>query len=263
MVGQEALLNRLKMNTIQTFPHTILLLGESGCGKHTLSDELSHYYNIPLFDITNNISLDTIENIYLNTFPSFYLVDMTKVNEKQQNMLLKLIEEPNDLTYIILLSENKLNLLNTIVNRCIVYDFKNYTKDELKQFTKETDERLFLLCSTPGQLKGMSVTKMDTLFSLCEAMLTKMNMATFPNTLSIANKLNYKDDYDKFDVNIFFKALILKCLELYENHIEVKSLYDVINVAYKKSRDARLNKNYLVQSMLLDMWRIANGQNNL
>jgi len=257
MVGQTNLINKLKSYTLQTLPHTLLLLGENGCGKHTLCNELSQYYNINLIDITDNITLETIENIYLNVFPSFYLVDMTKVNEKQQNMLLKLIEEPNNLTYIILLSENKLNLLNTIINRCMVYNFDNYNIEELKQFTKETDERLFQLCSTPGQIKIMNVQKLDELYNLCEAIITKISLASFPNTLTIANKINYKEDFDKFDFNLFFKALINKCYNLYKNNQTNKNIYDCINTYYKKSKDFRLNKNYLIQSMLINLWNLS------
>lgn len=255
MIGQINLINKLKSYNLQTLPHTLLLLGENGCGKHTLCNELSQYYNINLIDITNNIYLETIENIYLNTFSCFYIIDMTKLNEKQQNMILKLIEEPNNLTYLILLSDNKLNLLNTIVNRCIVYNFEKYSIDELKNFTKEEDNRLFELCSTPGQIQTMTLNKLDELYKLCDAIITKISLASIPNTLTIANKINYKEDFDKFDFNIFFKALIIRCLELYKNNQTKKSIYDIINTYYKRSKDTRLNKNYLIQSMLINLWK--------
>lgn len=257
MIGQNNLLNKLKSYTLQTLPHTLLFLGENGCGKHTLSNELSNYFNIKLIDITNNITLETIEEIYLNVMPYFYLIDMTKLNEKQQNMILKLIEEPNNLTYIILLSENKLNLLNTIINRCMTFEFEKYSIEELKHFTQEENIKLFELCSTPGQIQIMNIKKLDELYNLCDAILTKISLASFPNILTIVNKINYSEDFDKFDFNIFFKALIIKSLYLFKENKIIKPIYDCINEYYKKSKYNKLNKNYLTQSMLIELWLLS------
>ena len=260
MIGQEKLVNKLQSYNLKTLPHTLLFLGDKGCGKHLLCDELSKYFNIKLFDITDNINLDIIENIYLNAFPAFYIIDMTKVNEKQQNMLLKLIEEPSEYIYIILLSENKLSLLNTIINRCMIFEFENYKIDDLKQFTSECDDRLFQLCNTPGQIKLMSINKLDELYKLCANMLDKINVASLPNTLTIADKLNYKEDYDKFNVNLFLKALSFTTLQYFkENKVSIQ-IYNIINSCIKKLRDSRFDKNKLIQSMLIDLWKgVRNG----
>ena len=255
MIGQLELRNKLMSYNLDTLPHTILLLGEDGCGKHTLSKELADYFGIGLIDITDNINQETIESIYLSAFQTFYLINTSKITERQQNMLLKLIEEPSKLAYILLIGENKLSLLNTILNRCVIFDFKSYSIDELKQFTSEEDTRLFNLCTTPGQLKSMNLNKMDELYVLCTNILTKLSVARLPSTLNIVNKLNFKDNYDKFEVTVFFRALLQKSLELYTTGVINSSSYRIIDNYIKKSIDSRVNKNYLIQSMLIELWK--------
>ena len=36
MIGQQELVNKFNSYTLETLPHTILLLGDRGCGKHLL-----------------------------------------------------------------------------------------------------------------------------------------------------------------------------------------------------------------------------------
>lgn len=264
MIGQQELVNKFNSYTLETLPHTILLLGDKGCGKHLLVKELSTRLNIPVVDMSNSINLETIENAMLNPFNSFYIIDTTQLNERQQNVILKFIEEPNERTYIFLLCENKATLLNTIINRCIPFVFKPYTKEELSQFTKEQDDKLFKFCKTPGQLKEMSIQKLNDLELLCDNIINKIGRASITNALTIANKLNYKDNYDKFDVNVFFEMLMFKALEHYKNNnINAKSIYFLTDSYYKKAKDNRLNKQQLIENMLLNMWGMMRNANNL
>lgn len=65
--------------------------------------------------------------------------DADTMTVRAQNRLLKTLEEPNEGTVIILLSENTENLLQTITSRCIVYRLGNYLQsaDNLHMETAE------------------------------------------------------------------------------------------------------------------------------
>lgn len=52
--------------------------------------------------------------------------DADTMTVRAQNRLLKTLEEPNDGTVIVLLSENTENLLQTITSRCIIYRLGNF-----------------------------------------------------------------------------------------------------------------------------------------
>ena len=145
MIGQVNLLKKLNSYTIDNFPHSSLILGEEGSGKHTLSMYIKdNILKLPLLDITENISDEYIDMIYRNPNPSIYLINMSKMMEKEQNILLKFIEEPLQNAFIILLCENVNNLLNTIYNRCVVFEMELY-KLMGNKFTKEELRLIFIV----------------------------------------------------------------------------------------------------------------------
>ena len=89
MIGQESLLNKLKSYPIFEFPHSILLVGEEGCGKHTIAEEISKYFDFEFLDITNSINLDTIVEINQRLVSTMYLINMNKLTDREQNIILK------------------------------------------------------------------------------------------------------------------------------------------------------------------------------
>ena len=75
---------------IDNLPHSIILCGKEGCGKHILGQYISDKFNLNVLDITDNLSEELINNIYRNSTPRLYQVDLRKITEKDQNILLKL-----------------------------------------------------------------------------------------------------------------------------------------------------------------------------
>ena len=137
MVGQDKLVAKLKSYSLTTLPHTIMLLGDSGCGKHTLVKELAEYLGLDVIDISNTISLDAILEINSRPIPTIYTIDCSLITERHQNIILKFLEEPSQYAYIFLLCTSKSMLLPTIINRCMIYEFEPYTRDVLSQFLTE------------------------------------------------------------------------------------------------------------------------------
>lgn len=260
MVGQKNLLNKLNDYTIDSFPHSSLILGEEGSGKHTLSMYIKeNILKLPLFDITENISDEYIDMIYRNGSPAIYLIDMSQMMEKEQNILLKFIEEPLNNAFIILLCENRNNLLNTIYNRCFVIELESYTKEELSQFVlNEEDKELILsVLRTPGKILNTNLSNIRAIYDICEKMVDKMNIANFSNTLTIANKINYTDEYNKFDINVFFDMLIYTLYNKYleENNKKILDMYLLTIEMQKKLIDKRLNKEIFMQNFLTKFWK--------
>ena len=260
MVGQDNLLKKLNSYTIDTFPHSILILGEEGSGKHTLSMHIKeNILKLPLLDITENISDEYIDMIYRNPNPSIYLINMSKMMEKEQNILLKFIEEPLRNAFIILLCENRNNLLNTIYNRCVIFEMEQYKKEDLAQFVNsEEDKELILsVLRTPGKILNTNLSNIRAIYDLCDKMVDKMNVANFSNTLTIVDKINYKDEYNKFDINIFFDMLVYTLFNKYltENNKNILNMYLLTIEARKRLIDRRLNKELFVQNFLTKLWK--------
>ena len=103
MIGQDRLLKELKSFDLYSLPHSMMFIGEDGCGKHVLANEISSYYGLSLYDISENIDFETISGIYEKTLEGIYLIDLSNATEREQNVILKFLEEPLDNSYIIIL----------------------------------------------------------------------------------------------------------------------------------------------------------------
>lgn len=264
MVGQSKLINIIKSYTVKNFPHTVLLIGEEGCGKHTVVSEIiAPHLGLPVIDMTEYISFDYILNIRLKALPVIYLINLSVITEKQQNILLKFIEEPVVNSYIILISESDANILETIKNRCVTYRFEKYSTEELSPFIKEIKEEhknlVLKVCTTPGQVLSAARTNLDEIYALCQKMSLKLSEANFPNTLTIAKKINYKDNYDKFDINIFLNVLSLILFNDYieKNNLISFKLYNKVSEYKNMLYDLRLNRELLMENMLTSLWKLA------
>ena len=259
MVGQSKLLNRLDNLTLDNMPRSLLLLGEKGCGKHLYLDLISKKLSLAKLDITDTLSFDYILEIYSRTTPSIYYIDIDKFTEKKQNVILKLLEEPPVNAYIVLLASDKSLLLGTIINRCIVFEFERYSISELSSFIESGDDKS-LICevlTTPGQILSSNIDNIKALQDLCYKIVDKLEIASYYNSLSIANKFNYKDEYDKFDIKTFFNMMNHVLLERYKESSNDKIItYLKKTVEFKRrfEQDNRLDREKLFENYISEMW---------
>lgn len=262
MIGQESLLNKLKSYPIFEFPHSILLVGEEGCGKHTIAEEISKYFDFEFLDITNSINLDTIVEINQRLVSTMYLINVNKLTDREQNIILKFLEEPSRYAYIVLISEGTFNLLETIVNRCILFEFEPYTKDQLAHFYDGDDlDKVLKICSTPGQVKNININNLSSLLEFCHNFKQTLKSTSYFKTQMLSNMINYGEEYDKYDLKVFIRALLDALYESYinDNDYDCYKMYQLIDIELRKLRDARLNKKHFFLSLITKLWEIVNG----
>ena len=266
LIGQDRLLYKINSYNIDTFPRSVLVLGEQGSGRHTLISYISeNVLKLPMFDITDKLSDEFIDEIYRTSNPNIYIINLDNITEKTQNVLLKFVEEPLSNSFIFLICESTNFVLPTILNRCIIFELAPYTKEDLYQFIPENikfdnEKNLIVnLLRTPGQIINTNIQNIKDLYELCQKMTTKLNVANYANTLSIGNKLNYKDMYDKFDINIFLNTLSYTLYNEYltTNNKNILSQYLLVINERKKLIDKRLNKEHFIQNLLTKLWRAA------
>jgi DNA polymerase III delta prime subunit len=264
MVGQEKLLNKLHNYSIDSFPRSVILLGEKGSGKHLIAKYISeNIINLPLLDITDNISNEYLDMIYRNPNPTIYLIDMSKMTEKEQNILLKFTEEPLTNSFVILLCEAHNSVLNTILNRCLIFELERYTKAQLSSFLdvnyKENEDLILSILKTPGKVKSANLSHIQEIYTLCQTIANKLSVASYPNTLTIVDKLNYKDMYDKYDIDVFFDTLLYVLFEEYlKGNSIMYNLYTfTIRERFKYLMDVRLNKELFMINYLTKLWKLV------
>ena len=211
-----------------------------------------------MIDITNDISLDTVVRIQLNPTPAFYLIDLSYTTDKQQNTILKFIEEPVKSAFILLLCENTASVLPTVLSRCVVYNFAAYTEEELVTFIQNKDyaQKYLSVCHTPGQIKAISDKQLDELLVLCDKIVNKMHVANISNSLSIVNKINYKDEYDKYNLTIFLNALREAAYNEFvkSNNQKALIIFNETKATMEKLRDTRLNQETLMEYFITKIW---------
>lgn len=263
MIGQDKLIAKLKSYSIMTLPHSLLFIGDRGCGKHTLVKELEKYFNLKALDISDSLELETIQEINVCSIARFYVIDMNKTNEKQQNVILKFLEEPSSNAYIILLTTSKSILLDTIVNRCVSFEFEPYSTNQLLQFLPfEVDvEMLVEYCHTPGQVLSTSVDKIKEKIELCDNIINNVGKARFPNTFKITPKIINDKDND-YSLDIFYNILLERLQDSFirtQNNV-YKDMYNISSSALKKHLDQRLNQELIIDSLVIDLHEISRGR---
>ena len=246
----------------RTLPHTLMLEGDYGCGKRTLSQYIAQKLNSELVDITDNISLQTLEEIELCVTPKVYYINSEDISVKEQNAILKFLEEPLKNAYIILTTVNKNLLLNTVVNRCVNISFDKYTYDQLKVFVEGEGNSIVLqYAQTPGQVKEFLNHNIADMESFAKKVLTQVSIANYSNILKIPNNINFtKEQSNLFDFDVFRFILMNVANTLYKDKIISYKLFDIVNEFNKECNIPRINKQYLFENFII---RLKQGTETL
>lgn len=151
--AKKYLSNSIKSNMIS---HAYMFEGPSGVGKNTMARELAatllemeNLFNSPDYiEITpdgNSIKIAQIRklqsDILVKPYKSYkiYVIDEAqKMTVEAQNALLKTLEEPPKYAIIILITNNKESLLDTIKSRCEIIKFTPITLVEVADYLTQT-----------------------------------------------------------------------------------------------------------------------------
>ena len=260
MVGQtkiQALLNNL---TYKSFPNPLLLIGEDGCGKTLTSQIIASKLNIELKNISEALTSETIDDIYLCPIPTLYFINTSKFLsgnkvDKIEASLLKFLEEPPQNAKLVLSCTDINRLKDTIVNRCRIWTFAPYTIEELKNFT--SDETILQVAHTPGQVLSYIEQSPDKMKELAEKIIKKIHLASPSNVFAICNQLSFEEPIQKetFNIDLFVPVLEYVAAQLYiteesDNYYNIYSrilkLKDRLKVPYAK-------KEHLFSQFLMEL----------
>lgn len=260
MVGQDHIIKYIDNKTRDTFPRSLILLGENGCGKHSIVTYIKDKLKLELSNISDNLNLEFIENLYSKPEPYIYIIDAPKITVKEQNVILKFVEEPLKNSYIIILAETKNQLLQTVYNRCQVLSFNPYTREQLQQFTN--DELVLKIAKTPGQINDLLASDLKGMLELAEKIVTKIGTANLPNVLTISDKIAYKNEKDKFDLDIFSKVLLYSIKEeIVRNSSDSRYfyMYELVREWLQKKKAPTISQKFLFENYLVKLHELMRG----
>lgn len=262
IIGQTKLINKLNSYSLNTLPKSLLFLGPTGSGRKTLVKYLANRLNLEVVEISEKIDSSLITEYQQAVNKKLYIIDLNEFTEKQQNQFLKLIEEPGPNVYISLIAESEIGILDTILNRCIKYRLEPYTKEQLQELSSQNNcvvtDLVYAVAKTPGAIINLDINKLDELYSLCSNIVNKLVYASISNTTSISTKINYKEEYDKYEFKMFFNMLLHCAFEKYlfdQSELTLKIYLFTANYV-KNLQIKSLNKENFMINFLLELKEI-------
>lgn len=209
IIGQEKICTRIEKSTLDSFPRSLMLVGQRGGGKHLICNYIASKFNLTILDITDSLNVETIDEIYNRVEPYLYTIRINEISIKEQNTILKFLEEPLKNSFIVLIAETEMGLLPTIINRCQVWQLQNYTKEYLRTFVNNQDSYILDIAQTPGQIIELLNSPVDAMVELADKILSNIERASISNTLTLSDKFEFKNDLttDKFNIHIFVDVL--------------------------------------------------------
>jgi DNA polymerase-3 subunit delta' len=176
-----------------------------------------NFYLIDLLDEKKSIDIDQVRTMItytnkscFNDSPRFILIDNIEyLNKNSNNALLKIIEEPNDGIFFILINNNEKNILPTLKSRCIIFKI-NLTFDEtIKATNLLLDKDIFEIINhelinyytTPGEIINLINFSIEK----------KINL----KQLTILELLILLIDNGYYKKNRYVKRLIINFIELF------------------------------------------------
>lgn len=206
---------------------------------------------------TNTIKTEEIENLKelfmtksINSNPRIYVINgAEKLNEYASNKLLKFIEEPEENIIAILLTENKSNLLETIISRCQIIRFF-ISKNILSKLDDEYIDNMF------NFVMNIEKNKVEAIAFQNSYDIKKLSDRKY--FLDFLNNLLYiYDDVITYKINNtvnYFLSYIEKIKEISENNNinDLKKKINAINICINRLK-YNPNTKLLIDKLILLM----------
>jgi DNA polymerase-3 subunit delta' len=214
--------------------------------SYKLLQNKSHqnFYLIDLIDEKKNIDIAQIRELItytnkssFNKLPRFILIDnIENLNKNSTNALLKIVEEPNDNIFFILIHNNEKSILPTLKSRCLTFKINFSFTETINITNRIIKNNLFDLINfelisyynTPGDFIALINLSTEKKINLKECSLVEF--------------LNLLIDSGYYKKNKSVKQLINNFIELfflkeYKQTLDKNSLINMYHVFLNKIND--------------------------
>ena len=176
-----------------------------------------NFYLIDLIDEKKNIEISQIRQMInytnktsFNEIPRFILIDnIENLNKNSSNALLKIIEEPNENIFFILIHNNNKRILPTLKSRCLTFKINLSFKQTVDICNFLLNENLLNLIN--NDLINYYNTPGDFINLINFGKEKKIDLKEF----TLVSFLYYLIDNNYYKKDKFIKDLIISYIELY------------------------------------------------
>ena len=236
--------------------------------SYKLISNYSHpnFFLIDIKEDKKNIDINQIRDMItfsnkssFNNKPRFVLIDnIEHLNKNSVNALLKIIEEPTDNLFFILIHNNRKNILATLSSRCITFKINLSFDESIKITNSILKENLFELINT--DLINYYNSPGDFIRLINFAKDKKINLKDFTFTSLLFYLLDnafYKKDNEVKNFIIDYMELYL--FSLYKLNSNKKDILNIYNYFSKKIDDInKFNLDY--ESLFMEFKsKVLNG----
>lgn len=250
--AKKYLTNSIKSNMVS---HAYMFEGPNGIGKNTMARELAatlldmeNLFNSPDYiEITpdgNSIKIAQIRklqsDILVKPYKSYkiYVIDEAqKMTVEAQNALLKTLEEPPKYAIIILITNNKESLLDTIKSRCEIIKFTPIPLVEVADYLTQT---------------GVDKNRASLLANFSRGSMQKAIELSESEDFHIM-----RDEVQKY-VETFLTGSMLDIMDI-QNSIEKykDNITNVLDLLVNYFRDIMMVKENVDSSMIINLDRLV------
>lgn len=261
VVGQEKLCSLIANSTLDDFPRSLMLVGPRGGGKHLICEYISERFRLTAVDLTDQLDQETLDELYNRVEPYLYIIRVNEISVKDENTILKFLEEPLKNSFIVLIAETDTSVLQTILNRCQIWHLQNYRRDFLAMFLNGASDYILEIAQTPGQVMELCEVDFSSMVDLADKIISKISVASIVNTLTLSGKLGFKNEPDKPDVKLFVSVLLSRfadCCKRYPDNKFVAGYY-LTNQLQRNLQIKNLDYKALFERYLIDLRNIMRG----
>ena len=259
--GQDKICELIDSATLDSFPRSLMIVGPEGGGKHLICDYIAEKFQLQTVDLTSTLDLETIEELYNRVEPYLYTIMVNEISVKEENVILKFLEEPLKNSFIIPIAETDIGILPNILNRCQVWYLQNYSKEFLVTFLDGADSFILDIATTPGKVLQLRSIDLTSSVELADKILNKIEVASAANTLTLSNKIGFKDDSEHVDVKIFTDLLLARITHHWKYNIDIRwvQAYQLTSKLKQNLCIKNLDQRYLFENYLLALRNIMRG----
>lgn len=275
MIGQDKLINQFQSmidDRTTVFPQFVILVGNKGSGKKTLANTIHKRISDSTTMVVNKYVLednkvDTIRSMIADAQkaidPVIYIIpDADTMSTTAKNAMLKITEEPPKNAWFIITLENENNTLGTIRSRGQIYRLEPYSPEVIVQYAKDkfkiSDvseiEIIADICETPGEVNFLHETGIIALYDYVNLVIDNIAECSGSNAFKIADKIALKNEADKYDLRLFWKAFMKVCSDRMKSEMNIKYA-NAIKITSEYI--SQLNVTGINRSALFDLWILA------
>ena len=176
-----------------------------------------NFYLIDLIDEKKNIDIAQIRQMILytnkssfNDMPRFVLIDnIENLNINSVNALLKIVEQPNDNIFFILIHNCEKKILPTLKSRCLTFKINFSFDKSIEILNLLIDKNIFDLINIDLMSYYNSPGELINLLNFADEKKIDLKNST------LSNILNLLIDNSYYKKNKFVKKIIINYIELY------------------------------------------------